>query len=140
MVFCDRFFSSTTAQTKQDLMSEKVGPRRGERCRKDEKLPFFEVAGLTVLDEITHLDIVGSQAGLSNPPDPDGRFSSHGTVDVSTQVRAEDQAHYANLEPWEAARNLLQLWDAYDKDHIKYKSTTSTTENAESYAAAALEF
>ncbi|KAF7540713.1 hypothetical protein G7054_g1177 [Neopestalotiopsis clavispora] len=47
---------------------------------------------------------------------------------------------YKDLEPWQAARKLHQLWDTYNGENSQYKPTTRTTENAESYAATALEF
>ncbi|KAI0405282.1 hypothetical protein F4802DRAFT_597409 [Xylaria palmicola] len=139
MVFCDRFFSANTAQTKQDLSSKQLGTRRGQWCQSGENFPFFEVAGLTVFHEMTHLHVVGQQAGLTARPDPDG-YDSSGTVDVYIKGGDDDRAMYDGLEPWQAARKLRQLWSAYDGDNNKYKPTTPDVENAESYAAAALEF
>ncbi|KAI0855745.1 hypothetical protein F4860DRAFT_529995 [Xylaria cubensis] len=139
MVFCDRFFSANTAQTKQDLSTKKLGTRRGQWCQTGEKFPFFEVAGLTVFHEMTHLHVVGQQAGLTARPDPDG-YDSSGTVDVYVKGSDDDRAHYNGLEPWQAARKLRKLWSTYEGDNSAYKPTTPATENAESYAAAALEF
>lgn len=141
MVLCDRFFNSNTAQTKQNLDTKKIGTRRGQWCQTDEQFPFFEVAGLTLLHEMTHLDLVGDKAGLSNRDDPyGGGFQSHGTVDVYTLGSDADKAMYKNMEPWQAGRKLHQLWNAYNADNSQYKPTTPVVENAESYAAAALEF
>ncbi|KAI0153275.1 hypothetical protein GGR57DRAFT_492376 [Xylariaceae sp. FL1272] len=109
-------------RTKQDLTSKQLGPKRGQWCQPNEQFPFFEVAGLTVFHEMTHLHLIGKKAGSSAHPDPDG-FDSAGTVD-----------------PWQAARELHRLWDVYNGDNNEYKPTTPTTENVESYAAAALEF
>ncbi|KAF3015289.1 hypothetical protein E8E14_007472 [Neopestalotiopsis sp. 37M] len=139
MVLCDRFFSANTVQTKQDLSTKKIGSRRGQWCQPGEQFPFFEVAGLTMFHEMTHLDVVGSMAGLSSRDDPDG-FQSHGTVDVYVQGDDDDMDKYKDMEPWQAGRKLHQLWDTYNGDNSQYKPTTPTTENAESYAAAALEF
>lgn len=139
MVLCCRFFSSSTAINKQDLASKKYETRRGGWCQTGENLPFFEVAGLTMFHEMTHLDTVGHRAGLTARPDPRG-FSSSGTVDVYVQGGKTDHDHYEDMEPWQAARELHKLWEAHNSDNKKYKPTTPTTENAESYAAAALEF
>jgi hypothetical protein len=139
MVLCDRFFSANTAQTKQDLNSKEIGKRRGQWCQPGENFPFFEVAGLTMFHEMTHLHIVGSRAGLSVRPDPDG-FDSCGTVDVYIKGSDEDRNRYKNMDPWQAAREVHRLWETYNGDNSAYKPTTATIENAESYAAAALEF
>lgn len=139
MVLCDRFFKADTAQTKQDLSSKKIGTRRGQWCQTNEKFPFFEVAGLTMFHEMTHLHTVGQRAGLTARPDPDG-FDSAGTVDVYIKGDDKDRDHYKNKEPWEAARELQRLWAEHSRDEANYKPTTPTVENAESYAAAALEF
>ncbi|KAI1172026.1 hypothetical protein F4777DRAFT_23139 [Nemania sp. FL0916] len=139
MVFCDRFFKADTKETKQDLDSKGKGDKRGQWCQSGEQFPFFEVAGLTVFHEMTHLHVVGQQAGLSSRPDPDG-FNSAGTVDVYVQGDDDDKKHYKNMDPWKAARTLRTLWKANEDDSKNYKPTTKTIENAESYAAAALEF
>jgi hypothetical protein len=89
--------------------------------------------------EMTHLDVVGSMAGLSSRDDSDD-FRSHGTVDVYVQGDDDEIAHYKNMELWQAARELHKLWNTYNNDNSQYKPTIPTTENAESYAAAALEF
>lgn len=139
MVLCDDFFRSNTVQTKQDLTSKDYITRRGGWCQTDEKFPFFEVAGLTMFHEMTHLHIVGQKAGLPSNPDPDG-FSSSGTIDIYVKGGDTDREKYKGKEPWEAARELHNLWNAYNGDNTKYKPTFPATENAESYAAAALEF
>ncbi|KAK7909013.1 SGNH hydrolase [Apiospora marii] len=139
MVLCDRFFSANTVQTKQDLDSKKIGTRRGQWCQTGEKFPFFEVAGLTLFHEMTHLHVVGQRAGLTARPDPDG-YDSSGTVDVYVKGGDDDRKRYDGLEPWQAARKLRQLWADHSGDESKYEPTTPTVENAESYAAAALEF
>ncbi|KAK8109233.1 hypothetical protein PG984_015034 [Apiospora sp. TS-2023a] len=143
VVLCDKFFSDNTVQTKQDLDSKKMGARRGQWCQPGADFPFFEVAGLTLFHELTHLHTVGQRAGLSERPDsnPDGSiFLSAGTVDVYVQGGDEDRGQYEGGEPWKAARRLRELWDDYDGDETRYKPTTPAVENAESYAAAALEF
>ncbi|GAP85499.2 hypothetical protein SAMD00023353_1302520 [Rosellinia necatrix] len=109
MVFCDRFFSANTVQTKQDLTSKELGLKRGQRCQSDEQFPFFEVAGLTAFHEMTHLHTIGQKAGLRSDDDRD---------------------HYKNMEPWQAARELKKLWDAYDDDNGEYKPSTPAAENA----------
>jgi hypothetical protein len=121
------------------LGSKKFGTGRGAWCQTNEQFPFFEVAGLTLFHEMTHLHDVGRRAELPVRPDPDG-FDSAGTVDVYVQGGDDDRNYYKNMEPWQAARKLKQLWDAHNGDENQYTPTTPTTENAESYAAAALEF
>ncbi|KAI0470531.1 hypothetical protein GGR56DRAFT_668041 [Xylariaceae sp. FL0804] len=140
MVFCDRFFSPQVRQTYTDLSSKPVSSKRGGWCQAGESFDFFQVAALTVFHEMTHLDIVGSQAGLSLRQDPASKINTHGTVDVYVEGAESDMKHYDNMEPWQAARELKRLWDAYNADNTKYKPTTPTVENADSYAAAALEF
>jgi hypothetical protein len=139
MVLCDLFFNKNTVQTKQDLDTKKFETRRGGWCQTGEKFPFFEVAGLTLFHEMTHMHEVGQKAGLTARPDPDG-YDSEGTVDVYVKGGDDDIKQYDGLEPWQAARKLKTLWDTYNGDNTKYKPTTPTIENAESYAAAALEF
>lgn len=139
MVLCDRFFNKNTAQTKNDLQSKKLDKSRSGWCQTDKEFPFFEIAGLTLFHEMTHMHTVGQKAGLEARPDPDG-FDSAGTVDVYVKGGEDDWNRYKGMEPWQAARELKRLWDAHNGDDSKYKPTTPTTENAESYAAAALEF
>ncbi|KAI1172679.1 hypothetical protein F4777DRAFT_601370 [Nemania sp. FL0916] len=131
ITFCDRFFSANTVETRQDLTSKTIGSKRGQWYQEREKFGFFEVAALTVFHEMTHLDIVGQKAGLSSRPDPQG-YNSAGTVDVYVQGSNDDKNHYANLEPWQAARTLHGLWNLYNDDMRNYKPLTPTTENAES--------
>lgn len=57
-----------------------------------------------------------------------------------TQGSDEDEDKYKGKEAWAAARELHRLWEEHARDNGKYKPTTPTTWNAESYAAAALEF
>ena len=139
MILCDRFFKKDTTQTKQDLDTKKFGTRRGQWCQTGEKFPFFEVAGLTLFHELTHMHMIGQKANLVARPDPDG-YDSSGTVDVYIKGSDDDRKKYEKMEPWEAARKLKSFWDDYDADNSKYKPTTATIHNAESYAAAALEF
>ncbi|KAJ2985357.1 hypothetical protein NUW58_g5577 [Xylaria curta] len=119
MVFCDRFFSANTAQTKQDLSTKKLGTRRGQWCQTG--------------------PMSGSKPGSARDRTPDG-YDSAGTVDVYVKGSDDDRAHYDNMEPWQAARELRRLWRVQDGDEGAYKPTTPAVENAESYAAAALEF
>lgn len=139
MVLCDRFFNKNTAQTKQDLQSKKLDNSRSGWCQTGKEFPFFEIAGLTMFHEMTHLHEVGQRASLDSHPDPDG-FDSAGTIDIYVKGGDDDRDHYENMEPWQAARELKRLWDAYNGDNSKYKPLWSPIENAESYAAAALEF
>ncbi|KAK8130590.1 hypothetical protein PG999_002970 [Apiospora kogelbergensis] len=139
VILCDDFFKASTKPTKQDLSSKKLGTRRGQWCQPGEDYPFFEVAGVTMLHELTHLHTVGNRAGLSSRPDPLG-FDSSGTVDVYVKGGEDDWAKYRGMEPWQAARALHRMWDEHNGDESKYKPTTLSVHNAESYSAAALEF
>lgn len=75
IVLCDFFFidwgSNPTKSTRYDLTSKLFTTKRGGWCQTGEDFPFFEIAGLTVLHEMTHMDIIGGLAGLSNRPDTD---------------------------------------------------------------------
>lgn len=77
---------------------------------------FFATAGHSVLHELTHVDSLAQQAGLS--PDDDNR---HGTLDVQKQCELA------------GARKFLQQYIAGNTDD------TRPDYNAESYAAAATE-
>lgn len=140
MVFCDRFFSRFTEATKKDLAGKPITSKRGGWCQPGvPKFGDFAVAGLVALHEMTHLHLVGERAGLPAHPDPEG-FESCGTVDVYAEGSTDDQKHYRRMEPWQAARELHRLWTAHNADETNYRPTTPEIENAESYAAAALEF
>ncbi|KAH3934788.1 hypothetical protein JI435_426210 [Parastagonospora nodorum SN15] len=130
---------NNTKQTKQDLSTKEFKSRRGGWCQTGEDFPFFEVAGLTLFHEMTHMHMIGQSAGLTARPDPDG-YDSAGTVDIYVKGGDDDRKKYKDKDPWQAARELKRLWDVYDGDDKAYKPTTPTIENAESYAAAALEF
>lgn len=139
MVLCDLFFKSDTKQTKQDIDTKEFKSGRRGWCNTDEEFPYFEVAGLTLFHEMTHMHDVGQRAELVARPDPDG-YSSAGTIDIYEKGGSDDIAKYKGMEPWKAARTLKRFWDEYDADNNKYKPTHSPIYNAESYAAAALEF
>jgi hypothetical protein len=139
MVLCDRFFRNSEPRTKNDFQTKKFDDSRNGWCQPNEEFPFFEIAGLTIFHEMTHLHTVGQKAGLEAFPDPDG-YSTSGTIDIYQKGGDDDRAKYKDMDPWKAARKLKQLWDEYDADNSKYKPLWSPIHNAESYAAAALEF
>jgi len=139
MVLCDRFFRNSELRTKNDFQTKKFDDSRNGWCQPNEKFPFFEIAGLTIFHEMTHLHTVGQRAELEAFPDPDG-YDTSGTIDVYEKGGDDDRAKYEDMDPWEAARKLKQLWDEYDADNSNYKPLWSPIHNADSYAAAALEF
>lgn len=140
IVLCDYFFSPDSKMTKQDLSSKTYGSGRRGWCNTGEEVPYFMVAGVTMLHEMTHLHIVGERAELPIRHDVPTGIDSAGTVDVYVEGSDEDKDKYKGKEAWAASRELHRLWDEYNGDNSKYKPTTPTTWNAESYAAAALEF
>lgn len=60
--FCDIFFSTRTDETRMDLGHR--GFDASGWCRPYETFDFFEVAGVTVLHEMTHLSDLAVRAGL----------------------------------------------------------------------------
>lgn len=72
MRFCPQFFKADEPRTKNDLNSHPYikNPRRNQDswC-KDEKFSYFEVAGTTVLHELTHLNEAGNRAHLASHDD-----------------------------------------------------------------------
>jgi hypothetical protein len=62
---CPKFFDKNTAETKNDLNSKEFKRNPGRRdnswCQPGSKFNDIEVAGHTLLHEMTHLDEVGSK-------------------------------------------------------------------------------
>lgn len=78
MRLCPKFFDPATPQTKNNLSSKNFvknpGRRENSWCQPGQKFPFFEVAGTTILHEMTHLDGVGCKLHL-RPNVPESRPS-----------------------------------------------------------------
>jgi len=72
--FCPQFFKADEPRTKNNLdaLPYKKNPGRRDQswCKPGQKFSDFEVAGTTVLHELTHLNEAGSRAGLA--PSNDG--------------------------------------------------------------------
>ena len=73
MRFCPQFFASNEPRTTNNLDSLPYiqNPKRGVNswCKTGEKFSYFEVAGTTVLHELTHLNEAGNRAGLASHDD-----------------------------------------------------------------------
>ncbi|KAI1158792.1 hypothetical protein F5B18DRAFT_667448 [Nemania serpens] len=131
MKICPKYF--TDALTKRST-TEKIytpNPKRTDNswCTPAPyKLSDFMVGGVTLLHEMTHLDIVGVQAGYPQFHDDDGNFDYHGTQDID------------NLEPQnnppQQARNLMSLW----RDGKNVEGTVEPYHSAENIAASAFEW
>ncbi|KAK0650558.1 hypothetical protein DIS24_g6682 [Lasiodiplodia hormozganensis] len=118
MKICPLFF--TSARTANNLDSKKYdGDKRGSWCQTGQKFKDFETAGHTILHEMTHLDAVGTAAGM--PERAQDGFRSHGTDDVvgygddyvttaraflSDWVNHADEMHPNALKPYQNAENI----------------------------------
>lgn len=60
-------------------------------------------------------------------------------MDVYAVGSDDDTGHYLDMDSWVAASELRQLWEAH-LGGAEYRPTMPEIQNAESYAAAALEF
>lgn len=72
MLICPLFFKSDSKETKQDLKDKTFEkPKRGVNtwCSPGNNFPWYEVAGHTLLHEMTHLDAVGKAAGVEERPE-----------------------------------------------------------------------
>jgi hypothetical protein len=122
MLICPLFFSTSSKETAHNLDSRKfVKPARGKDnswCAPGNIFSWYEVAGLTLLHEMTHLDVVGRGAGVPL------NGGTHGTEDVDG-LGSEYQP---------AARKLLQIWQK--KQNVA--GTLQPWQNAENLAASAL--
>ncbi|KAH8898318.1 hypothetical protein GQ53DRAFT_817596 [Thozetella sp. PMI_491] len=132
MLICPLFFNPSSTETKNDLSSRKFEtPKRGQDnswCAPGNNFPWYEVAGHTILHEMTHLDVIGALAELPEieNTDPDGTtWKTHGTEDVSLQ----------GTYPV-AARALADIWH----NNKQTDGTIKPYQNAENLAAAALEW
>lgn len=139
IVLCDCFFRNSKPRTKNNFQTKKFDNSRNGWCQPNEEFPFFEIAGLTIFYEMTHLHTVSQRAGLKAFPNPDG-YSTSSTINVYKKGGDNNCAKYKDIDPQKAAQKLKQLQDKYDADNLKYKPLQSLIYNADSYAAAALEF
>ncbi|KAF2124320.1 hypothetical protein P153DRAFT_252041, partial [Dothidotthia symphoricarpi CBS 119687] len=127
MLVCPLFFDPNSKWTKNDLQSRKfIAPKRKANswCAPGEKFGFFEVAGLTLLHEMTHFDVIGKAAGVAEHANGEFWFNTHGSDDVGG---------FGDDYP-RAARALGRYW----QQGLNEKDTLEPWQNAESLAAAAL--
>lgn len=142
ITICPLFFNSDRTRNHLDTLVylRNPGRRQPSWCKVGEKFKYFEVAGHTILHELTHLNQAGAKGGLdSHPADPQkpNGEQTEGTEDANQlagyskdPVTAARQLHTR----WEKVRNARPTpprnqWPAYKE-----------LMNAESYAAAALEW
>ncbi|KAI1822079.1 hypothetical protein F4861DRAFT_516337 [Xylaria intraflava] len=136
--FCPQFFQANEARTKNNLDSlpykKNPGRRDSSWCKAGQKFNAFEVAGTTVLHELTHLNEAGQRAGLPLNPDGEGG-QTHGTDDIYSK-------RGYSADPETAARQLHANWKkATEKKLPKNKQPPfAETLNADSYAASATEW
>ncbi|OTA69085.1 hypothetical protein K449DRAFT_428499 [Hypoxylon sp. EC38] len=135
MRFCPQFFDPKESHTKNDLDSfpyiQNPKRRQASWCKPDTKFRDFEVAGTTIIHELTHLNEAGERAGLT-PHDDGDRGITRGTEDIYSK------SGYSR-DPPTAARQLHLKW----VDAIKNKTPGpifDETLNADSYAASVTEW
>ncbi|KAI1390212.1 uncharacterized protein F4822DRAFT_443173 [Hypoxylon trugodes] len=138
MRFCPLFFNPNEPRTKNNLDSlpyvQNPNRRQKSWCKPGNKFRDFEVAGTTVLHELTHLYEAGDRAGLASHPDGVGG-QTKGTEDVY------GTGHYST-DPQTAARQLHTDWvnAIKAKKPQKDRPHVPSNLNAESYAASATEW
>lgn len=127
MHICPLFFSKNSKETVNDLGSRQFGPpaKRGQPetwCQGGNNFAWYEVAGHTLLHEMTHFDALGKYAGPPEVQEDD--FKAHGTDDVGGLGKSYPVA----------ARKLATLWQKKPNGNylVPYR-------NAESLAGSALE-
>jgi len=68
MLVCPLFFKDSSSETKNDISTRKFEkPLRGKDnswCAPGNNFLWYEIAGHTILHEMTHLDVVGKSADL----------------------------------------------------------------------------
>lgn len=68
MLICPLFFKDNSKETNHDLDFRKFDkPKRNQNdswCAPGNNFPWYEVAGHTLLHEMTHLDALGKAAGV----------------------------------------------------------------------------
>ncbi|OTA94423.1 hypothetical protein M434DRAFT_29908 [Hypoxylon sp. CO27-5] len=138
MRFCPQFFNPKEPHTKNDLDSfpyiKNPKRRQASWCKPGAKFADFEVAGTTIIHELTHLNEAGQRAGLASHEDGIGGMT-RGTEDIySTSGYSED--------PSTAARQLHDRWLSVIKDKKPKNQWPPFAENlnADSYAASVTEW
>ncbi|KAI1809591.1 hypothetical protein GGS20DRAFT_595961 [Poronia punctata] len=131
MKICAKYFSDplTKRSTTDKVYKPHPGRRDNSWCTPDGyKLADFMVGGVTLLHEMTHLDIVGVRADYPEIHDDDDNFDFHGTRDI-------DDLDPQNNPPAQA-RALKALW----RDGKNVEGTVEPYLSAENIAASAFEW
>ncbi|KAI1169541.1 hypothetical protein F4777DRAFT_572759 [Nemania sp. FL0916] len=134
MRFCPLFFRSDERRTKNhlDALPYKKNSKRRDAswCKPDQKFGAFEVAGTTVLHELTHLHAAAVLAGLHN---------DDGMVEFTEDIYSEEGFY---SDPEAAARKLHNSWKQARDGSLPKNRWPPFEEklNAESYAASATEW
>ncbi|CAJ2514252.1 Uu.00g023710.m01.CDS01 [Anthostomella pinea] len=140
MRFCPQFFKADEPRTKNNLdalpYTKNPSRRQSSWCKPGMKFSSFEVAGTTVLHELTHLNEAGNRAGLaSNPDGGNTGGQTQGTADIYG-------TNGYSVDPETAARQLHTNWKNVIDNNLPQDQWPSYVEklNAESYAASATEW
>ncbi|KAF2797951.1 hypothetical protein K505DRAFT_333832 [Melanomma pulvis-pyrius CBS 109.77] len=130
MLICPLFFKDDSKETTHNLDFRKFEkPKRGQDnswCAPGNNFIWYEVAGHTLLHEMTHLNAFGEAAGVPEHKDSKEGFMTHGTDDVGG---------LGNSYPV-AARKLAEIWQKGQEE----EGTLKPYQNAENLAGAALEW
>lgn len=94
IVLCDLFFTDLL-EVRQTLGDKRYTSNRNGWCHADQEYPFFQVGGAIILHELTHLDIIGREAGLPE------RRGSHGTDDTYTAGTRQHTQLFRGMKPWQ---------------------------------------
>ncbi|KAI1174205.1 hypothetical protein F4777DRAFT_555137 [Nemania sp. FL0916] len=131
MKICSKYFTDdkTKRSTTDKIYKPDPGRRDNSWCTPPPyKLGDFMVGGVTLLHEMTHLDIVGVRAGYPQFHDDEDNFDYHGTQDI-------DDLPPQNNPP-QQARNLMSLW----RNGQNVPGTVEPYHSAENIAASAFEW
>ncbi|KAI0842898.1 hypothetical protein F5Y06DRAFT_284266 [Hypoxylon sp. FL0890] len=138
MRFCPQFFNPTERHTMNDLdafpYTHNPTRRQSSWCKPGNKFRDFEVAGTTIIHELTHLNEAGERAGLALHDDGEGGVT-RGTEDLYIRGSYSD-------DPPTAARELNEDWaDVIANNEPENQWPPFATKlNAESYAASVTEW
>ena len=97
IVLCDLFFSDIV-DVRQELGDKRYTRNRNGWCHAGQNYTFFQVGGAVILHELTHLDIIGREAGLP------ARRGTHGTEDIYAAGTRQHTQMFRNMKPWQCER------------------------------------
>ncbi|KAI9666897.1 MAG: hypothetical protein M1831_001402 [Alyxoria varia] len=96
IALCDNFFADDIPDVRQTLGDKRyTRHRRNGWCQQGQEFPFFQVGGVIILHELTHLDYIGRQAGLP------ARRGSHGTDDIYDAGTRRHTQMFRYMSPWQ---------------------------------------